>query len=231
MSRTISLYSPSMKAALDSSDPDDTLESIITTWTNDMLEARHDYIQHLFPLPERSPINPNAPLITKDVRDAFLKHKDLSTQLGRAFARMAAFYGFVVWDNGNIAEASNFQTRARDSWLTTMDHNHLRISRIIRCMRILGLQSQARRFLIALLSADQDQICNKNSVTYWCRAALWPLETPPSHPQDPEVSWLKGDEKGSNEEVGDERGVGERRIDERAEDKLRAYISRRKLSV
>lgn len=99
MSRTISLYSPSMKAALDSSDPDDTLESIITTWTNDMLEARHDYIQHLFPLPERSPINPNAPLITKDVRDAFLKHKDLSTQLGRAFARMAAFYGFVVWDN------------------------------------------------------------------------------------------------------------------------------------
>lgn len=39
---------------------------------------------------------------------------------------------------GNIAEASNFQTRARDSWLTTMDHNHLRISRIIRCMRILG---------------------------------------------------------------------------------------------
>ncbi|RMY72344.1 hypothetical protein D0864_10440 [Hortaea werneckii] len=140
-SATVQFYTG---GSLDPSSPFDTLEKILTTWSDRTLEARHDYIQHLFPLPERSPVNPEAPVITKEVRDAFLDPGSQGTVLReglqKAFGRMCKFYGFVLDESqGTIAKASNFHERAPDSWLTTIDHNHLRITRIIRCMRILGM--------------------------------------------------------------------------------------------
>ncbi|KAI7161280.1 hypothetical protein KC349_g2899 [Hortaea werneckii] len=195
-SATVQFY---QGGTLDASSPSDTLEKILTTWSDRTLEARHDYIQHLFPLPERSPVNPDAPVITKEVRDAFLDPETqgavLREGLQKAFGRMCRFYGFVLDETqGTIAKASNFDERAPDSWLTTVDHNHLRITRIIRCMRILGLQTPARRFLIALLKADTKQTCSKTSVTFWCRAAVWELSKPPSYPRENMVKWLEREE-------------------------------------
>ncbi|RMY45745.1 hypothetical protein D0865_09724, partial [Hortaea werneckii] len=148
-SETIQFYKG---GSLDPSSPSDTLEKILTTWSDRTLEARHDYIQHLFPLPERSPVNPDAPVLTKEVRGAFLDPEDqgavLREGLQKAFGRMCRFYGFVLDDGqGTIAKASNFDERAPDSWLTTVDHNHLRITRIIRCMRILGMSTSSLQSL------------------------------------------------------------------------------------
>ncbi|GAB1731080.1 hypothetical protein NU195Hw_g7153t1 [Hortaea werneckii] len=212
-SATIQFYTG---GSLDPSSPSDTLEKILTTWSDRTLEARHDYIQHLFPLPERSPVNPDAPVLTNEVRHAFLdtgsQGAALREGLQKAFGRMSRFYGFVLDEGqGTIAKASNFDERAPDSWLTTIDHNHLRITRIIRCMRILGLQTPARRFLIALLNADTHQTCSQNSVTFWCRAALWDLSKPPSYPRENVVKWLERDEEdkeGSSGLAGEEE-VGE----------------------
>ncbi|KAI6856997.1 hypothetical protein KC343_g9113 [Hortaea werneckii] len=203
-SATVQFYTG---GSLDPSSPSDTLEKILATWSNRTLEARHDYIQHLFPLPERSPVNPDAPVITKEVRDAFLNAGNqgvaLREGLQKAFGRMCRFYGFVLDESqGTIAKASNFDERAPDSWLTTIDHNHLRITRIIRCMRILGLQPPAHRFLIALLQADTHQTCSQNSVTFWCRAALWDLSKPPSYPRENVVKWLERDEEVKEECAG-----------------------------
>lgn len=92
--------------SLDASSPSDTLEKILTTWSDRTLEARHDYIQHLFPLPERSPVNPDAPVLTKEVRDAFLDPGSqgavLREGLQKAFGRMCTFYGFVL-DEGQVS--------------------------------------------------------------------------------------------------------------------------------
>ncbi|KAI7508472.1 hypothetical protein KC347_g6056 [Hortaea werneckii] len=207
-SATVQLYTG---GSLDASSSSDTLEKILTTWSDRTLEARHDYIQHLFPLPERSPVNPDAPVLTKEVRDAFLdpgsQGAALREGLQKAFGRMCA-----------IAKASNFDERAPDSWLTTVDHNHLRITRIIRCMRILGLQTPARRFLIALLKTDTHQTCSQNSVTFWSRAALWDLSKPPSYPRENVVRWLEREEDqgesgglDGEEEVGEIRQLAEKR--------------------
>jgi hypothetical protein len=38
----------------------------IWDWTDDDLEAIHDFIQWLFPLPEPSQFNPDAPLLTPE---------------------------------------------------------------------------------------------------------------------------------------------------------------------
>ena len=93
-SSTVTFYDPATKAPFDSDEQDATLDSVLT-WNNRTLEARHDYIQHLFPLTERSPVNPDAPVITKEVRDAFLQRAELRERLKKAFGRMCGFYGFV----------------------------------------------------------------------------------------------------------------------------------------
>lgn len=196
-------YDPTTKAPLTKREPDATLDNIIT-WDDGTLEDRHDYIQHLFPLPERSPVNPSATVITKPDREAFLQRPELRDNLHRAFTRMCAFYGFDI-SGSTIRKDPDFESKARQTWLVSRDHNHLRITRIIRSMRFLGLEEAARQFTVALLEADEEDEVSKTSASFWCRAALWPLAKPPSWPREPEVGWV-GEEA---DEAGGDGGVVE----------------------
>ncbi|KAM3416679.1 Opioid growth factor receptor [Cercospora zeina] len=160
------------------------------------LEGHHDYIQVIFPLPERSPINPSAPKITKEVRDAFRRDELLRDNLFRAFARMASFYAFDVSGtpaDPTLTPKTNFEKLARETWRTRMDHNHLRITRIIRCMRILGLEKAASDFYEALCANEGGKVASR-SLMYWERAAKRPLHLPPdeSNEEAPGVGWLRG---------------------------------------
>ncbi|KAF2164706.1 hypothetical protein M409DRAFT_25098 [Zasmidium cellare ATCC 36951] len=166
----------------------------ICAFDDDQLEYHHDFIQVLFPLPERSGVNRDAPLIDKNTRDAFLEHEHLRKNLFKSFSRMARFYAFDV--DGDEAEltlsaATNFKQHARNTWLTSVDHNHLRITRIIRCLRILGLDQVAQTFYQALV--DNARGVSPRSLMYWKRAAKRPLELPPDQPDGSRavVEWLK----------------------------------------
>ena len=87
MSAIINFYDPSVNAPFDRYEEQSTLVEAIT-WSDRTLEYRHDYIQHWFPLPEPSPVNPEAPVITKETRDAFLSRSELRDNLRRAWLRM-----------------------------------------------------------------------------------------------------------------------------------------------
>ena len=87
MSSTIRFYDPTIKAPFDSYDGQCTLDEVLQ-WSDRNLEYRHDFIQHLFPLPEPSPVNPEAPILTKEVRDAFISRPELRDNLRRALVRM-----------------------------------------------------------------------------------------------------------------------------------------------
>ena len=124
------------------------------------LEYNHDYIQYLFPLPERSPVNPTAWTINRETFDAFRARVDLRNELRKSLALMASFYGFDVISeekyDGKLRirpclddSAFNIHRRA-GNWVKPFDHNHLRISRIIRCLRVLGLEEDARAFYDAI---------------------------------------------------------------------------------
>jgi hypothetical protein len=67
-----------------------------------------------------------------------------------------------------VVKSPDYATHSR-SWDTRFDHNHLRISRIIRSLRILGLEPEAQAFRAAL------EECNRwvsdRSREYWRRAA------------------------------------------------------------
>ena len=107
----------------------------------DRLEASHDYIQTLFPLPEASGVNDRAPIINEEVFLAFQKRQDLKGHFLEAFQKILWFYGFVlIKEDGKtqVIPGPNFGKHSKN-FNTRFDHNHLRITRIIRSCRVLGI--------------------------------------------------------------------------------------------
>ena len=207
----------------------------ILAMSNPALERSHDYIQILFPLPEPSPINPCAPVITRDVRDAFYWHPHLRDRLREALDRMLDFYGFgpaeISTDtDGNgrshsispVPDSQLFKTRSARTWLQRMNHNHLRITRILRCLRVLGEEGAARAFLTALEGNDSEAVVGARSRMYWDRAMDRAIHLPPDEEDEDAVGiqWLKeavGFEKrerdGEGEVDGDDAEVGEKDLE------------------
>src|SRR6202034_1792343 len=100
----------------------------IQKWTDDQLESVHDFIQWLFPLPERSGANPVAPVLDENAIQTFRNSAQMKERLRRAFLRMLTFYG-LTWTEARIARAPDFAKHA-ENWLWPGNHNHLRITRM-----------------------------------------------------------------------------------------------------
>lgn len=67
--------------------------------------------------------------------------------------------------------------------------NHLRISRIIRSLRVLGLEAHAAAYFEALQKVNQDfpNRIGARSMMYWQRAAKRPLYLAPDQDDDEAV--------------------------------------------
>ncbi|MBD2231405.1 opioid growth factor receptor-related protein [Phormidium tenue] len=63
------------------------------TWNFEELECTHDFIQWLFPLPERSAFNTDAPIVSDAVIQAFQNDSILRQNLRRSLTVMLRFYG------------------------------------------------------------------------------------------------------------------------------------------
>ncbi|RZJ46529.1 MAG: hypothetical protein EON87_04315 [Brevundimonas sp.] len=98
------------------------------------LEQHHDFIQWLFPLTEPSSAVPDAPVLTEDEATAVFDSGMAQCALAAATDRMAIFYG------------------RNDHWLKAADHNHLRITRIIRALRRLRGDEEADAFRAVVLA-------------------------------------------------------------------------------
>ena len=120
--------------------------------SDDWLESTHDYIQWLFPLSEVSAFNPHAPVLEQETIRRFRSRPDLQQGLRMSFLRMLDFYGFEVRVDRKLAVrlSAGFKSRAAN-WLTCGNHNHLRITRILKSLRLLGLQLEAAAFFDCLV--------------------------------------------------------------------------------
>lgn len=130
--------------------PDDrgrTFEQILS-WDDDRLEAVHDFIQWLFPLPERSGANPDAPVLHAGTIQAFRASAEMRDRLRRAFERMLRFYGLRATGE-QVERAESFRDRAQN-WLWPGNHNHLRLTRILRSTLLLGLEADSAALFRAL---------------------------------------------------------------------------------
>lgn len=176
----VRFYSPTI------ADPDShgrTLTQILA-WPDSDLEYHHDYIQILFPLPEGSPFNPSAPIIDKPTFDAFRSDPALQSRFRQSLTRMLTFYGFEFEDDGTIAPGICYPLASRN-WVKRFNHNHLRITRIIRSLRVLGLEAEAEEFFKALKGVyERSGKISERSLMYWTRAAERPLFIAPEDEED-----------------------------------------------
>ncbi|MCW5317569.1 hypothetical protein GTQ43_28325 [Nostoc sp. KVJ3] len=147
------------------------------TWNFEELECTHDYIQWLFPLPERSAFNPNAPLVDEEVIPAFQRNPQLRQNLLRSLTVMLQFYGLQRHKNNDgkivVSQSEDYPNRKRE-WVCIFDHNYLRITRILKCLMTFGLENEAEAFyecLQEIYRDNSDQIGGE-TFHYWTIAVL-----------------------------------------------------------
>ncbi|KAI8951252.1 hypothetical protein F4801DRAFT_545511 [Xylaria longipes] len=189
MSRLVNFFDPTTKG------PDShgrTLDQILE-WSDDELESQHNYIQTVFPLPEESFFSFSAPVVDEETMLIFTQSLALKSNLLRALKRMLAFYGFDAEDkegpDSRLTVTPNEDCEPGFSrWVARIDHNHLRITRIIRSLRILGLEGAARDFYDALIEVYKIRgTIGSSSIAFWKRALQKPLRYAPD---GTEVDWL-----------------------------------------
>jgi Opioid growth factor receptor (OGFr) conserved region len=125
----------------------------ILAWDDDALEYTHDYIQWLFPITTIG-VNPYAPPASSATIDAFRRDPLLRASLRRSFDRMLAFYG-LEWSDNVIVRGKDFS--AHRQWLTEENHNHLRLTRIMKSLRLLGEEEAAAALLDCLMGINHDE--------------------------------------------------------------------------
>jgi hypothetical protein len=151
-----------------------TLDEILG-WDDARLEMVHDYIQWLFPLTERSGANPWAPVLDAESIAAIRSSEEMQAQLRATFERMLAFYGFAL-EGDTVVEGPRFASAARN-WLRAGNHNHLRLTRMLRSLRVLGLEREAQALWEALHALyERERAAGRQTITeetfaFWRQAA------------------------------------------------------------
>jgi hypothetical protein len=118
------------------------------------IEAVHDFIQWLFPLPEASRAVPGAPVLTAAEAAEIRADPAARAGLAAALARMSRFY-----------ESTN-------AWLVPYNHNHLRITRILTAVNTLLDPCEAATFHALILARNETagRPVNRTSLGYWAQA-------------------------------------------------------------
>ena len=124
----------------------------IHAWTDNRLELDHNFIQWLFPTDEESATNPAAPVLDAETIKQFRSKRRLRIHLQTSLDRMLRFYGLEMRANvpSKVVCAPNFSERA-GAWITPKNHNHLRITRILKSLRLVGLETNATAFYECLV--------------------------------------------------------------------------------
>jgi Opioid growth factor receptor (OGFr) conserved region len=156
---------------------DDTGRSFdeILGWDDARLEMVHDYIQWIFPLPERSGANPWAPVLDTQSVAAIRGNAEMQGRLRTAFQRMLIFYGFALEGDG-VVEGPRFAAASRN-WLHAGNHNHLRLTRMLRSLRVLALEREAAALWEALRALyEREAAAGRRTITpetfaFWRQAA------------------------------------------------------------
>jgi hypothetical protein len=146
----------------------------IWEWDDRQLEYEHTYIQWLFPLREPSRAVPGSPTVTAAEVEEFRRDPALRERLLRSFRLMLGFYGFAMrqaadpGDGMTIEPAGDFDAKSR-TWLTPVNHNHLRITRILKSLALLGLKREAVEWSTALqrVYAAKAEVIGPTTYEYW----------------------------------------------------------------
>jgi hypothetical protein len=122
--------------------------------TDHQAETTHDYIQWLFPLDEPSRSVNGAPVLTEleieEIRDSSLAQANLARSAGW-------FLGFLERNN---------------HWITKYNHNQLRITRVIKSLRLLTSDKAANEFRdkVLALAGDNLNLVDRKARGFWANS-------------------------------------------------------------
>ena len=115
------------------------------------IEQTHDFIQWMFPLTEKSMSVPGVPTLTGEDIAAIR-----TSEVARANLKKSAqwYLGFLQRNN---------------HWIKSYDHNHLRITRVIKALNLLLSQRVALTLLNSVLEVAGDEVnsVNQNAIRFW----------------------------------------------------------------
>ena len=119
--------------------------------TDHQAETTHDYTQWLFPLDEPSRSINGAPVLTEldidEIGQSSLAQANLAKSAGW-------FLGFL---------------ERNDHWVTKYNHNHLRITRVIKSLRLLASDMAADEFRdkVLALSGNNLNLVDQKARGFW----------------------------------------------------------------
>ncbi|KAG0641591.1 hypothetical protein HOY80DRAFT_1111705, partial [Tuber brumale] len=156
----------------------------ILSYPDARLESDHSSIQLLFPTDSVSQSNALAPPMPDGFRGAMGSARFTGCfMLG--MRRIMAFWGFEFRGTSSTGRplwrlVPSF-VAANHAWTRRVDHNHLRVTRLIRCLRLAGAPRGARSVYRSIIRAirERNLPVNERSRRLWRRAALGPLNMDP----------------------------------------------------
>ena len=115
------------------------------------IEHNHDFIQWLFPLAEASRSIRNAPVLTVAQIEQIRASRPMQANIQRSVLRYKEFFASTT------------------KWRSGYDHNHLRISRVIKSLRLLVSDEAANgfKYWVAGQLGDQIDTIHAASQKHW----------------------------------------------------------------
>ena len=115
------------------------------------IEQTHDFIQWMFPLTEKSMSVPVVPTLSAEDVEAIRTSEVARPNLEKS----AEWYlGFL---------------QRNDHWIKAYDHNHLRITRVIKSLGLLTSVEASTSFLDSVfdIAGDRIQSIDQNAISFW----------------------------------------------------------------
>ena len=139
----------------------------------DRMEECHDYVQWVWPLHEPSMFASVFPVLDEEQAAVLAGSPTAQAHARAALAKFYAFWGLPATPGGPYDAASN-----RLRWCRDGDHNLLRVTRVIRSLRLMGLEAEAAAFAETARAVGAKRGLSRRTLTYWRRAAEEPCFAP-----------------------------------------------------
>ena len=152
--------------------PDGLTLKTVLSWDDAQLDKSRDVFEWLFPLDQPTLDEPRAPILSEEEIEAFRTDPVLRNGLLGSFIRVLRLYGLRIDVMAmRIAKTDDFD--ARSGWLYPRNFNYKRITRILRCLRLLGLETEARWFFEQLqdIYRTHDRYIGETTMRFWKNAA------------------------------------------------------------
>lgn len=136
-----------------------TLEEILN-YSNLKFDIVHDFIQWIFPTNEQSLHNPDAPVLTAEEIGILRGSEKAKNNMRKSLSRFMIFLGIEGHEDLN-------PYYYRVNWCYNKNHNLLRITRVIKSLKIFGLDEEAEDFHKKVVNYVEENNVSNGTLLFW----------------------------------------------------------------